>query len=354
MYWLKECCFVYNYILDKRIEKRQSRFDAQALLPKMKTRWSELKTINSQTLQDVNKRIDEAFKLFFQRVKAKKEKAGFPRFRGIDRYDSFTLKQTGYKLENSKLIIKNIGIFKLRLHRQIQGNIKTITIKRSLTNKWHVCFSCDNIPTKPLKSNLKSNSIGIDLGIKSFLTNSDSDKVANPKYLKASQDILAIRQQKLSRSKKYSNKRIQKRLLVAKMHEKIQNQRLDFLHKLSRSYINTYDIICHEDLNIKSMLKNNYKIMNKSISDVAWRSFINMLTYKAEEAGKLTIKVNPKYTSQMCSQCNKLVPKKLSERIHSCPHCGLTLDRDHNAAINIHKLGMEKYGAGIVLCKPAY
>ena len=354
--WLSECCFVYNYMLDKRKRDKISRYDTINLLPDLKKRFEELKIVNSQVLQNVCERLDEAYKLFFLRFKNKANKAGFPRFRGRDRYDSFTLKQTGYTLVGSKLYIKNIGVFNLKMHRQLQGDIKTITILRSKTGKYNVCFSCDNVPEKKLlKTN---NSVGIDLGLTKILADSNGNKAVNPKYFKRSQDLLAYRQQKLSKCVKGSNNRAKARLLVAKAYEKIHNQRMDFIHKITRKYINDYDIICLEDLKTNNMIyhkKDKDKInLNKHILDSAWSKILEIFKYKAEEAGRKIILVNPRNTSKMCSKCKKIVEKTLHDRMHICPYCGLVIDRDINAAINILWLGtsLDQYCESNVEQKP--
>ena len=340
---LNLCKNLYNTCLEQRIsiykqsKKSISCYEQMKQLPELKKEFPEYKEINSQILQDVVERLDKAYQSFFRRVKSKKT-AGFPRFKGKDRYDSFTLKQTGYKLEGKYLIVKNIGRFKLRLHRLIEGTIKTVTIRKSC-NKWYVCFSCDNVPLKILPKTGKK--IGIDVGCQDFITDSDGNKISNPRFMKKFKDLLAIRQQKLSTKKRGSNNRKKAKILVAKVHEKLYNQRNDFQFKTIKKLLKENDIVVIEDL---KFWKTKYKNLNKSILDVSWFNFFNKLDYKAVEAGKIIIKVNPRNTSQMCSNCGTIVKKGLSVRVHNCPICKLTIDRDVNAAINILRLGTSHVG----------
>ncbi|MDP2365825.1 MAG: transposase [Ignavibacteria bacterium] len=335
--WLSLCRQLYNDCLNERIiaykERKEniSQYGQMKRLPQLKKVFPEFKQVNSQTLQDVIQRLDRAYQGFFRRVK-NKGKAGFPRFKGQNRYDSFTLKQTGWKLNGRYLEIKNIGRFKLFLSRPIEGDIKTITIRRDLINKWFVSFACDNVSQKLLKKTGKE--IGIDMGCESFLTDSNGNKIDNPRFFKNSQDILTKRQQSLSQKKKGSYRRNKARILVAKIHHKIFNQRKDFHFKTANKLINENDKIYIEKLNsFKS-----FKGLNKSMRDVAWFQFFNILRFKAEEAGKVVIEVPAEDTSQLCSKCGQLIEKDLSVRVHKCP-CGLEINRDWNAALNILRFG---------------
>lgn len=335
--WLSLCCQLYNNCLNERIivykERREniSQYDQMKRLPQLKKVFPEFKQVNSQTLQDVIQRLDKAYQGFFRRVK-NKEKAGFPRFKGQNRYDSFILKQTGWKLQDKYLEIKNIGRFNIFLSRPIEGDVKTITIRRTLTNKWFVYFSCDNVSQKLLPKTNKET--GIDVGCESFLTTSYGDKVNNPRFFKSSQAILKMRQQRLSQKTKGSNRRNKARLLVAKIHKKIFNQRKDFHFKTANKLIKEFDKIYIEKLkNWKT-----FRGLNRSMRDVAWFQFFNILRFKAEEAGKEVIEVPADNTSQLCSKCGQIVEKDLSIRIHKCS-CGLEIDRDWNAALNVFRLG---------------
>lgn len=337
--WLGLCQRLYNIALEQRISLyRQDKtfislYSQINQLPELRSHFPEYHKVGSQVLEDVLKRLDKAYRGFFRRVKIKDSKVGFPRFKGRNRYDSFTLRQSGWKMEGKYLTIKNVGRFKIRLSRPIEGEIKTITIRRSSTNKWFVTFSCDNVPAKPLP--LTGKTIGIDVGCESFLTTSNGDKIANPRFFKKSQDVLKMRNQRLSRREKFSNRSTKSRILVAKAHEKVRNQRRDFHFKNANKLIKENDFIFIEKM--KSW--GTHRSLNRSMRDVAWFEFFNILRFKAVEAGKEVIGIPAKDTSQLCSQCGVRVPKDLSVRVHSCNHCGLTIDRDHNAALNIYRAG---------------
>ena len=299
----------------------------------MKEAYPEFAVVGSQCIQDVLERLDKAYKAFFKR--AKEGKAGFPRFKSFNRYNSFTLKQSGWKLEGRYLHLTKIGRLKLFLSRPIEGKIKTVTVKINSTGKWFVSFCCDEVQPKYFPQT--DQAIGIDVGIKHFAVDSEGKVVENPKFLRKSLAELHVKQRTLSRRHRSSHRRRLARLAVARLHEKVSNQRKDFLHKVSNHYIRNYKYIAVEDLNISGMVKNRH--LAKSISDASWNQFFIMLSYKAESAGRVLIKVDPRGTSQRCSGCGELVPKKLSERIHCCQNCGLILDRDENAARNIQTLG---------------
>ena len=335
--WLELCRNLYNTALEQRIDVYHSHHRSISCygqiyqLPELRVFYPEYKNVGSQVLEDVLKRLDRAYQSFFRRVK-NEDKAGFPRFKGRDRYDSFTLRQTGWKLDGRYLSIRNVGRFKLKLSRPIEGTIKQVTIRRDNT-KWYVSFACNDVPFNPLPPSDKF--IAIDVGLESFLTTSDGTKIDNPRIFKQSQAILAMRQRRLSRRIKGSNRRRKARILVAKAHEQIRNQRRDFHFKLANQLLKYYGVIYIEKL--KSW--RTFRTLNKSMRDVAWFGFFEILKAKAEEAGREVIEVPARNTSQLCSRCGVKVPKDLSIRIHSCPSCGLTIDRDYNAALNILRLG---------------
>jgi putative transposase len=339
--WLSLCCRLYNAALEQKIDAYSrcrvslSAWQQMKELPALKDAFPEYKTVVAQVLQDVINRLDKAFRGFFRRVKAGNAKAGFPRFKSFTRYDSFTLTQAGWKLEGRYLYVKGVGRFKLFLSRPIEGSIKTVTVCRMSTGKWFVCFSCDHVPARAFPE--VTDAVGIDVGLKYFCKDSDDHTIENPRFLRQGSNLIRRRSRSLARKKKGSQNRKEARVLLAKAHEKVYNQRYDFAHKTANYYVSKYNEIYVEDLNIRNMVKNRH--IAKSISDAAWGTFFDCLTYKAEEAGRQITKVNPRKTSQNCSQCGALVPKTLSVRVHYCPTCGVTLDRDLNAAINIKALG---------------
>lgn len=306
-------------------------------LPELKAAFPEYREVDAQVLQEVIERLDKAYAGFFRRVKNGNGKAGFPRFKGKDRYDSFTLKKQGWKLDGKYLTIRKVGKFKLRLSRPIEGDIKTVTVRREATGKWYVCFSCDNVPERRLSESDKI--IGIDVGIKSFLVDSEGNKVDNPAYFRQSEKLLRRRQRTLCRRVKGSHGRRKARILVAKAHEKVKNQRNDFLHKAANFYIKNYGTLVFEDLNIKGMVMNHN--LAKSISDSSWGIFYGFCTYKAEEADRQIIRI-PRFepSSKACNECGAINQElKLGDRQWVCKSCGVLHDRDYNAAKNIRRVG---------------
>lgn len=294
----------------------------------------EVAHLNYSVCQNTLRRLDRTYQSFFRRVKAGK-KAGFPRFKGRDRFNSITFPAygDGVKLKNGKLYIQNVGLVKIKIHRNFEGQIRTVTIKNNC-DKWYASFS-NMVEIKPLPT--ISAEVGIDMGIESFAVTSDSEFIRNPHYLKKSLAKLRIAQRRVSRRKLRSKNRRKATKLLAKQHLKIRNQRKDFSHKLSRIIVNRYGYIAVEDLQINNMAKNNH--LAQSINDASWGQFLNFLSYKAEWAGRVFVKVNPNGTSQICSNCGMQVPKDLSVRIHRCPYCSIVLHRDYNSSLNVLALG---------------
>ena len=337
--WLTLCRHLYNAALEQRIviyrqnKGKISCYDQSKQLPELKVDFPEYKEVGSQTLQDVIERLDKAYQGFFRRVRVG-DKAGFPRFRNKDRYNSFTLKQAGWKLDGKYIIIKNIGTLKIMMSRPIEGYVKTVTIQKE-DYKWYVSFSCI-VDAKILPYSDKE--IGIDVGLESFAVLSDNTlPIQNPRFMKEAEAILIKAQRRVSRRKKGGSNRRKAVKLLAKHHTKVRNQRKDFAHKLSRKIVNEYGYIAVEDLNVKGMMQNHY--LAKGIGDAAWGMFLNFTAYKAEEAGRFFVKINPSGTSQICSGCGAEVPKSLADRIHNCPICGIIMSRDLNSAYNILALG---------------
>jgi putative transposase len=300
-------------------------------LPKVKEEFPEFKQVYSQVLQDVCQRLDQTFQAFFRRLK-NGEKAGYPRFRGKNRYDSFTYPQSGYKLEGKYLKLSKIGKVRIKLHRQIEGKMKTCTIKRK-NGKYYACFACEI----EVESQSTGKQVGVDLGVKHLAVTSDGEFFEHPKYLRESERKLKKLQRIVSRRKKGSNRRRKAVVMLAKLHEYIANQRKDTAHKISRYLVDHYDFIAFEDLNIKGMVQNHH--LAKSIVDAGWNQLVQFTTYKAEYAGKKVVLVAPYNTSQACSECGQIVKKTLNDRTHRCS-CGYVADRDVNAARNILKKAM--------------
>jgi putative transposase len=339
---LELCRRTYNETLAVRKNayeqdgKSVSYYETKKLLPQWKEETPDLKQVHSQVLQEVVKRVDLAYQAFFRRIK-EGEKPGYPRFKGYGRYDSFTYTQSGFSLKPGKLWLSKIGDIKIKLHRAVDGAIQRLNIRRMPTGKWFVSFLIEAEPDESIpKTGL---STGVDVGLKSFITLSNGEHVDNPRFFVQEENALAKAQRKLSRAEKGTLERAKALKVVHRVHERITNKRDDFVQKVSSDLVITYDLIVFEDLNIKGMVKNH--CLAKHIADAAWNKLIAATSYKAEWAGKRVELVNPSNTSQICSGCGQIVLKDLSERVHKCPFCGLTLDRDHNAAINILRLGLQ-------------
>jgi len=343
--WLELCRNLYNTALEQRIfifkhsGESLSFYDQCKQVPELKETFPEFKTMDAQCLQDVLDRVDKAFKGFFRRVRSKDGKAGFPRFKSPNRYRSFTLRQNSWRFEGRNLYIRNVGRFKLFLSRPIEGTIKVITIKQMPTGKWFVLFSCDNVFKEILPRT--GQSIGIDLGIRNYIVTSEGEIIDNPRYFQNAEKALAYRQRRLQRRNNGSNRRNKARKLVAKCHEKIANQRRDFLFKTALDLIKKYDTIYIESLDLQDLFSN--KFVSKKIADASWYTFLQILHAKAEEAGRVVIEVPPGNTSLLCSNCGKIKTRGKRSPTYIC-QCGFRLDRDHNAAINILRAGQVLQG----------
>ena len=346
--WLNTCRILYNRSLSERKEAYErdkssiDYYDQANALKEGKKGNGYLTAVHSQVLQDVLKRLDKSFQNFFRRVK-RGEKPGYPRFKAEDRFNSFSFPQSGFKIEGGELALSKIGAIKLIQHREIPegGVIKTCAIKRAV-DQWYVTFVVEFPDREAEEREINpASAVGIDLGLTDMATLSTGEKIGNPKWLRASEKKLAKEQRRLARKKKRSNNRKKQKGVVATTHRKIRNQRSDFHHKISKGLVADYDLIVFEDLKVKNMVKNKY--LAKSISDAGWNQLVSFTSYKAADAGKIVELVNPRGTSQLCSSCGMEVKKSLAVRTHRCPYCGLVMDRDENAAINILNRGLEKY-----------
>ena len=334
---IETCRRLYNYFLDDRIYTYKeggwspSRIEQQNQLPLMKQKNPYMQAVYSSVLQDVTFRINRAYDNFFRRVKQGKEKAGFPKFKSRRDYDSFTYPSYwGIKLlENNRLSLSKIGEIKIDLHRPLDGTIKICTVIRK-NGKYYASLTCE-IEETVIEHTGKN--VGIDVGISNYVTTSDGEFFPKLDAYRKAEKHLKFLHRQVSRRTKGSARRRKAVELLAKAYEKVTNQRKYIAHVVSRKLVNNYDMIAHEDLSIASMVKDNR--LSKSIHDASWGMLFGFLKYKAESAGKEVIPVNPAYTSQICSSCGEMVKKKLSQRQHICPKCGLNIDRDLNAAINI-------------------
>ena len=344
--WLSDilelCRWVYNETLATRKNAWEQEHQSLSLYAtnKLLTGWKqakpELGRVHSQVLQNVRERVDLAFQAYFRWMKAGGEKPGYPRFKGYGRYDSFTFKQSGFGLQGKGVQLSKIGLVKIKQHRPIEGTIKTLSIRRDAVGNWFACFSCE-IEPHSLPTSVKT--VGVDVGLKSFATFSNGESIANPRFFRRDEQELAKVQRKLSKAGKGTPERARRRKVVAQVYQRMVNRRKDFAHQLSRSIVNTYGIIVLERLNTQRMLHNH--CLAKSIADAAWHQLVRFTSYKAEEAGRVCVLVDPDGTTQRCSRCGRVVKKSLAVRIHDCPGCGLKMDRDENAAINILALGLQ-------------
>jgi len=332
------CCEIYNAALQERREawkleqKSIGLYDQINQLPAIRKDREDVARLYSHVLRDPLVRVDNAFKAFFRRLKSK-NKPGYPRFKSARRYDSLVFTEhAAWSPQSGKVRIAKVGEVRVKQHRAIEGEPKTLTIKRE-AGRWFAIFVCD-IGVSPLPFN--SNTIGVDVGLSVFATLSNGTSIDNPRWLRNGEQALRIAQRKVKRRKKGSDRRHTAVLLLQRAYAKIRQQRSDFHHKLSRTLIDNNGLIAVEDLNIKGLASGR---LSKSVNDAAWSNFIFMLSYKAENAGRLLVKVNPRGTSQTCL-CGAEVRKTLKDRLHVCLSCGLVADRDHVSAQLILERGL--------------
>jgi putative transposase len=345
------CCWLYNTALEQRITAWQrcrislSRYQQAAELKDIRVAFPEYAAIHSHVLQAVLARLDKTYQAYFRQTKAG-EKAGFPRYQARARWHSFTYIEygDGATLENGFLVLSKIGRIAVRWSRPIQGTSKTVTISKE-ADGWYVCFSCADVPIQPLP--LTRQQTGIDLGLEAFATLSDGARILSPGWYRKAERALKTAQRRVSRRKRGSNRRRKAVTLLAKAHQKVRRQRQDFHHKTALALVRANDSIYHEDLQTANMVRNHH--LAKSISDAGWAAFLSIISYKAAWAGRRVVAVAPAFTSQICSGCGVVVHKGLSVRWHSCPDCGTSLHRDHNAAKNIERAGQARRGGAGVL-----
>jgi len=351
--WLRLLCETYNAALQERRDAyrmagKSIGFSHQcAELPACREVRPDLAEVPSQVLQDAVKRVDLAFDGFFRRCLAG-EKPGYPRYKSCSRYDSMTFKQYGnsFSLEASPqknrgtLILAKLGPIKMVMHRPLQGTAKTAIVKRTPTGKWFVSICCEDAPEPTLPESEKE--VGIDVGLKTFAYLSDGTTIENPRFFRQEEKNLAKAQRKRDKMPKKSKERKKLKKRVARVHERTKNRRKNFAHQESRKIVNSNGLIVVEALVVRNMIKNPK--LSKSIADVAWSQFFELLVSKAEEAGRTVVKVNPAYTSQRCSCCGHGQQMPLSVRVYECPKCGLLIDRDHNGSKNILEDGLNAVG----------
>ncbi|MBP7068669.1 MAG: transposase [Methanothrix sp.] len=342
---LDTCRWLYDRLLQEMNEAKESgialgKLDTQNMIPSLKLVNPNLRKVYSKALQMVNYTLWSNIKSL-SASKKNGRKIGHLRFKGKGWYKTINYNQSGFKIDqdHSLLHLSKIGDIKIKLHRKIEGTIKAVLIKKS-GKEWYAVVQTEPEPSMP---DPETRTVGLDVGLKSFAVDTDGKSVENPRFAERAATKVKNIQRRLSRAKKGSNNRQKLRDKLDKVHERINNRRSDFLHKLSRYYVNNYDIICVEDLDVKGLKeKGHNKSMHRNIHDASWSKFIFMLSYKAESAGRKLIKVDPRDTTQRCSACGSIVKKELCDRVHECPYCGFSCDRDYNASRNILFAGMEQ------------
>jgi putative transposase len=338
--------FVYNYFLELKTEmyvngkQKLTKFEMDAKLKELKEEHHWLTNVNSQALQAVTANLDSAFSRFF------KEKKGFPKFKSkkFSKSSFMNPQSCVVDFELNTISIPKAKNIKAVLHRHFEGKVKSITISKSSTGKYYASILVEideNIPAKPELN--KDRAIGVDLGLTHFVITSEGDKINNPRFLKKSEEKLKRMQRRFSRMNKGSNNQNKQRVKLAKLHEKVSNQRKDFLHKISHELVNEnqIDVLCIEDLNTQGMIRNHR--LAKSISDVGWGMFRSFLEYKCEWNGKWLLDIGRfEPSSKTCSICGYVNRElTLKDRVWQCP-CGVTHDRDINAAINIKEMAFNR------------
>jgi putative transposase len=354
--WLSMLCAQYNYLLARRfawyeqnrcpinacplvchlpeLRDNPDYYSQKKTLPNLKKTHPWYREIYSQVLQDIVKRVKVTFDRFLK-GDSNGKRSGRPRFKSHSRYRTFTYPQIKDGCLQGNLInLPMFGKVKIILHRPIPDGFKIKTA--SVTKKadgYYLTLSLENATVPTINPDFNPDSItGIDVGLKEFLTTSENEIVAIPQHYRKAQKRLKVIQKRVSRRKKGSNRRQKAVKQLGKQHKKVADKRKDFHFKTANNLLKKYDVVAVEDLNVKGLARTR---LAKSVLDAGWSSFLSILTNKAENAGLLVISVKASGTSQDCSNCGVKVPKKLHERWHDCPNCGCSLDRDHNAAINI-------------------
>jgi putative transposase len=311
--------------------------DQAAQLKEARDADEKLKLLNYSSCQDVLRRLMKAFNAFFERIKRGKT-PGYPRFKGADRFNSITFPAYGDGVKLSeKLYVQNVGWIRIKIHRPIEGTIKTVAVKRE-AGHWYAAVSCDDVEPRKFLHPAPDREVGIDMGLDAFAALSTGEKIDNPRWYRKIEDRIARAQRDLARKQKRSGNYYKTKKRMARLHAKAANQRLDFQHKAANKIVSESSLISVEDLDTREMVENGSTGISKSIHDAGWAQFLSILACKAEEAGRRFVKVPAQGTSSTCFQCGTYRKKTLSEREHRCS-CGLVLDRDFHASLNILRLG---------------
>jgi len=356
--WLSMLCSQYNYLLADRFnwyEQNRSPVNACPLvchlpelrdnpdyfsqkktLPQLKKTHPWYSEIYSQVLQDVVKRVKVTFDRFLK-GDSNGKRSGRPRFKPRNRYRTFTYPQMKDGCLQGNLIdLPKLGKIKVILHRPLPEGfqVKTASITKK-ADGYYLTLSLEDPTVPEVKPDINPSSlVGIDMGLKEFLVTSEGEVVAIPRHYRKAHKRLRVIHKRVSRRAKRSNRRHKAVKQLGRQHKKVADKRKDFHFKTANHLLSKFDVIAHEDLNVKGLARTK---LAKSVLDAGWKAFLSILANKAENAGLLVVPVSAHNTSQDCSNCGEKVPKKLHIRWHDCPHCGCSLDRDHNAAINVKK-----------------
>ena len=336
---LNGCRIIYNEMLGQMNDAREhgtrlTSTDTQRIAKELRTSGPAFDHVHSKVAQMVSRRLWASIRALAA-LKRKGHRVGRLRFKPRDRFTSFEYNQSGFEIRDGSIWLSKIGEIKCVTHRELPGIARGVVIKHASDGKWWALVQC-RVPKHEARAIIEPREVGIDVGISTFAMDSEGNATVNPKFMTKALPSIRKANKALSRKKRGSNRRYKARVKLAKIYGKITDQRHDFLQKLSRWYVDNYDVICVEKLRIKALsMKGKCKTLHRNIMDAAWGEFVHMLVYKASSAGKRVILVDPRGTTTDCSRCGTPVPKQLWERVHSCPVCGLTCDRDYNAAINI-------------------
>ena len=343
---------LYNMLLEKSKQhfkdtgKTFSQYDMNKWITQLKKKYPEFQEIYSQVLQNVADRVAKAYQNFFSRLRARKKgkkvKVGFPRFKKFVSSLTYPQDNGSIHIEKKRVSLSSIGRINFVNHREIEGTMKTLTLKKTKRGEWYITVSVEQ-EDKPFVSNNKPK-VGLDLGLIEYATLSDETKIENKRFGRKQQNKLRKAQREISKRKKGGKNRNKSRIKVAEISEHLERQREDYIHKMTYNLVNSYSFIAYEKLQITNMIKNHR--LARSINDVSWAKCIQFLHYKAGNAGCEILDVNPDNSTQECNKCHNIKKgeEKLEkeDRVYHCNVCGMTIGRDLNSAIVIKQRGIFK------------
>jgi putative transposase len=346
---------LYNAALEERIDcyrktgKTRTYIDQCKALTQCRRALPDMAEVPANLQRWTLKRMDDAFQGFFHRLKARSGKAGFPRFRGKGRWEAFGFAEfSGIRFDGKRLRFAGMpGGLKIHLHRPLpdEVDVRSCVFRRE-GRSWSISL---NIAVATPQKRAVASAIGVDLGLNVFAYCSDNVFIPNPRIARKAEKELRRRQRALCRCERGSHRRQRVRTRVARLHRKITDSRNTWLHQRSAELVKRTDLIAVEDLNVSNMVR--HPNLARSIADASWSRFVSMLDYKVEKTGGHLIRVDPRNTSQKCSRCQELVPKLLVVRTHACPSCGLAIDRDYNASLNILRAGIGAGALNVIGCR---